>query len=148
MNTRPPTRHAIWPRSLAWILAITSMTIVVIKYASPISDTDIWWQMVFGQHMLATGNLIIDHSIFTWTPAIPHSTYNAWIAEIFLYLLYAKMGPIGLIVLRYLAFGGFFALAAYFAIQRGVAIHPLDLGAYCYWKYACLCGQIGKTRAV
>ena len=31
----------------------------------------------------------------------------------------------GLIALRYCAYGGFFALAAYFAIQRGVATHPL-----------------------
>ena len=85
----------------------------------------VWWHMLLGRHILETGNLIIDHSIFTWTAATPHSTYNAWIAEILLYLVYSKTGSMGLIALRYGAYSGFFVLATYFAIQRGVATNPL-----------------------
>ena len=81
--------------------------------------------MLLGRHILETGNLSVDHAIFTWTPALSHSSYNAWIAEVLLYLVYMKLGPTGLIFLRYLAHGSFFALAVYFAIQRGVAINPL-----------------------
>ena len=118
-------QHDAWTKWLAWLLASASVVILLVKYAQPVSDSDVWWHIVLGQRILATGSLIIDHSIFTWTPAIPHNTYNAWIAEVILYLVYAKMGAVGLIALRYIVLGGFFALAAYFAIQRGVATNPL-----------------------
>ena len=125
MNIYPSIQPATWARSLAWLLACTGIIIVLVKYSAPIISPDIWWHMTIGRHIWETGNIIVDHSIFTWTAANSYSSYNNWIAEVVLYLVYAKIGPMGLIVLRYLTFGGFFTLAAYFAIQRGVATNPL-----------------------
>ena len=81
--------------------------------------------MAIGRHILTTGQLVVNHAVFTWTTATPYHLYNAWIAEILLYLLYAKLGSIGLLAFRYFVHGSFLALAIYFAIRRRVWINPL-----------------------
>ena len=126
MDLQQTNKYEAWSNWLAWLLAITGVLIVAVKYLAPIHSSDIWWHMLLGRHMLETGNLIINHAIFTWTPASSHITYNAWLTEILLYLVYAKTGVIGLLTLRYLVYGGFFTLATYFAVQRGIAANPLS----------------------
>ena len=69
-------QHAIkqqehWPIWLAWLLASAGIVILIVKYSAPIYSPDVWWHMALGRHILETGNLTIDHSIFTWTAGNP-----------------------------------------------------------------------------
>ena len=120
------TKKAPWSRGIAWVLASLSLAVLLVKYAQPISSPDLWWHMAFGREILRTGNPIIDHSIFTWTPANPVFIYNAWLSEILLFRVYEWFGPWGLIALRYLVYLAFLGLGVLYARRRGILSHPLS----------------------
>ena len=115
-----------WPRFLAWFFAGAAIFIVVVKHSLPLIAQDVWWHMVLGRWVLETGNLIVDHALFTWsnvTAAV--NPYNTWLADVALALIDHTFGKDGLAALQYVVHGGFLALAAYFAIQRGVVRNPI-----------------------
>ena len=125
MNIHASKQLSTWPSALAWILAIVGIVVLILKYTAPISDIDLWWHMVIGRHILETGQLIVNHAIFTWTPATSYHVYNTWIADCLLYLIYYHTGAIGIFALKCLAYASFFTLAAYFAVRLGLWTNPL-----------------------
>ena len=120
-----PVKQPTWAHWLAWLLAINGVVILGIKYSVPISDYDLWWHMAIGRHILDTGQLVVNHAIFTWTLTTAYFTYNTWIADCLLYLIYYHTGSIGIFTLKCFAYIGFFALAVYFALRGEHRLNPL-----------------------
>ncbi len=112
----------LWIPTLLGIIAAISL---IIQLANPINASDLWWHMLHGRHILESGSLIIDHSVFTWTPAVSYFPYTGWLGQIILYLTYEFTGSTGLIFLRYGAFFLIFLLGWRYAITRGIAAHPM-----------------------
>ena len=98
---------------------------LAIRYAEPVRDGDLWWQMAYGRHLIENRTLIPDHTAFTWTPTESPTIYCAWLSEILLYLLY-RVGDLPLLfAFRYLCLL-IFVLAVWLQARRlGVASHPL-----------------------
>lgn len=109
----------------AILLAAITILTLIIQLSVPIASTDIWWHMALGKHILNSGSLIVDHSLFTWTPALSYLVYNSWLSEIILYLIDEYWGTGGLIALRYFVFLGILALGWHFSIKRSIAANPL-----------------------
>ncbi len=114
-----------WHRAWAWSLALLVLLTLGARFAEPVRDGDLWWQMAYGRYLVENATVIPDHTIFTWTPAESTTIYCAWIAEIFLYLLYQAGGLAILFGFRYLCLL-FFVLAVWHQARRlDVAGHPL-----------------------
>ena len=113
--------HPAWSWSLGFLVLLT----LGIRFAEPVRDGDLWWQMAYGRYLIEHGALIPDHTVFTWTPADGSAIYCAWISEIFFYLLYQAGGLAALFAFRYLCLL-IFVLAVWLQAHRlGVAGHPL-----------------------
>ncbi|HIE54893.1 MAG TPA: hypothetical protein EYP90_06905, partial [Chromatiaceae bacterium] len=110
---------------LSWLLAITVLFLVIARISYPIIAYDVWWHMLLGKQILGTGSLIPDHSIYTWMPADAYGVYNAWLAEVLLYITHQSGGNMGLLLIRYSIYSLFFLLAAGYAYQRRIFPHPL-----------------------
>ena len=114
-----------WHRAWGWCLGLLVLLTLGIRFAEPIRDGDLWWQMAYGRYLIEHGTLIPDHTVFTWTPADGSPIYCAWLAEIFLYLLYQAGGLAPLFAFRYLCLL-VFVLALWLRARRlGVSGHPL-----------------------
>ncbi len=112
----------LWIPAVLGAIAVLSL---IIQLASPVDCHDLWWHMLHGRHILESGSLIIDHSIFTWTPAVSYYTYTGWLGQIILYLTYHYTGGIGLMALRYGTFFLIFLLGWRYALTRSIASNPL-----------------------
>ena len=113
--------HWLWP----WALGVLVLLTLAIRYAEPVRDGDLWWQMAYGRYLIEHRTLVTDHSAFTWTPTENSRTYCAWLAEIFLYLLHAAGNLPVLFAFRYACLL-LFVLAVWCRARRlGVARHPL-----------------------
>ena len=119
-----PRKHRLFTVLLGLMILMVVLTIAL-QLATPITSNDIWWQMAYGREILRAGTLILDHSIFSWTPALSNFVYNSWLAQIIFHGIYQLSGVEGLIALRYLVFFIIFWLAWRFAREKGVAGHPL-----------------------
>jgi len=114
-----------WHRFWAWSLGLVVLLTLAIRYAEPVRDGDLWWQMAYGRYLIEHRTLVTDHTAFTWTPAESPTIYCAWLAEIFLYLLHAVGDLPVLFAFRYACLL-FFVLAVWYQARRlGVARHPL-----------------------
>lgn len=96
----PETKHPLH-KILIGALILVILVTLAIRYARPIEDSDIFWQMSYGRYLIDNQSLMLDHTIFTWTPAENTYIYCAWITQIFLYLLYTIGGIKGFFILRY-----------------------------------------------
>jgi hypothetical protein len=113
--------HWLW----AWSLGLLVLLTLAIRYAEPVRDGDLWWQMAYGRYLIEHRTLIPDHTVFTWTPADNPTIYCAWLSEIFLYLLYQAGNLPALFVFRYLCLL-IFVLTVWLQARRlGVADHPM-----------------------
>lgn len=83
---------------------------VLILLAYPVDrvDYDLWWQMALGKYYIANKTLIVNHAIFSWTPADSTWIYNTGLGSIAVYLFYNFMGGFGLWLFQWLIFGGIF----------------------------------------
>ncbi len=63
---------------LKWTLMMLLPVLILLRYPVDRLDYDLWWQMTLGKYYLSHHTLIIDHSIFSWTPADPTWVYNKW----------------------------------------------------------------------
>jgi hypothetical protein len=111
-------------KALALVLILLVLFGVFMRYLTSIDDTDIWFQMAYGRYFLDFRTLIPDHSVFSWTPTDNSQIYCAWVAEIFLYLLYKAGGIPLLIAFRYACVGVFLLFVALHAKRNGVLWHP------------------------
>jgi hypothetical protein len=98
---------ASW-RYLKWFVIALLPVMLLLRYPVEPFDYDIWWQMALGKYYLTNKTLIIDHSIFSWTPTDPGWIYNTCLGSIVLYLVYNMMGGLGLWVFQWLIFLGIF----------------------------------------
>jgi len=119
------TSNMPWHRAWSWSLGLLVLFTLGIRFAEPVRDGDLWWQMAYGRYLIEHGTLIPDHTVFTWTPADGSAIYCAWLSEIFLYLLYQVGSLPALFAFRYLCLL-IFLLALWLQARRlGVAGHPL-----------------------
>jgi len=93
---------------LKWMTAILVPLLIFLAYPLPRGDYDLWWQMALGKYYLTHHTLVIDHSIFSWTPADSSWIYNTFLGSIILYLIYHCMGGFGLWLFQWLIFFGIF----------------------------------------
>lgn len=128
MNTSQVNNSSRWPLWISLTLGVVSALILLINITLPIESKDIWWHITLGQQVLQSGSLVLDHSIFTWTPAIPYHTYNAWLGQIFFYQVDNIAGVYGLIAVRFGIYFLLFILGWSYAVKRGIARHPLTWG--------------------
>jgi hypothetical protein len=113
--------HRFWPWALGFIVLLT----LAIRYAEPVRDGDLWWQMAYGRYLIEHRTLIPDHTAFTWTPADNPTIYCAWLSELFLYLLYQAGNLPALFAFRYACLL-IFVLTVWIQARRlGVARHPM-----------------------
>lgn len=92
------------------------LAVVALRYAEPVADGDLFWQMAYGRQLLERGTLVPDHAAFSWTPATGATIYCAWLGEIVLY----GLGLPGLFILRYAIVGVALGLAAHFLRAAGL----------------------------
>lgn len=121
----PESRADPWHPAWAWGLCFLVLFTLAVRFAEPVRDGDLWWQMAYGRYMLQNTTLVPDHSLFNWTPTDESRIYCAWVAEIFLYLLYEWTGLTGLFFFRYLCLLTFVFVVMLFARRLGIASHPL-----------------------
>ena len=106
----------------AWVIFLQAVLLIVligIRYAEPVGDGDLFWQMAYGKYMLANHTLIPDHTIYSWTPADNPYIYCSWVAEISLYLMHQLGGLPLLFAFRYGVIGLTVLLLFLFARQIG-----------------------------
>ncbi len=126
---KPPLRPRAWQRRstspifIWWpqcAFALVLIVVVAVRFAEPILDGDLFWQLKYAEQMIARGTLIPDHTLYSWTPATNDTIYCAWIGELLLYGLYQAGGLPMLFALRYLCIGTAAALLLLYARSRGV----------------------------
>lgn len=118
-------RKSTWNRLWPWLLGLLVLTTLGIRYAEPVRDGDLWWQMAYGRYLIENRTLVPDHTIFTWTPADNATIYCAWLSEMFLYLLHEAGGLTALFTFRYACLLIFVLVVVGRAYRLGVASHPL-----------------------
>jgi hypothetical protein len=109
------------------IISFIILGTVLIRFAVPLVDTDLWWQMAYGRYFSLHDTLTLDHSIFTWSPSAQHASYNAWIAQVLLFQIYDLGGLELLFALRYAALLAFVAMGILTARKFGVLNYTITL---------------------
>lgn len=122
-------------------VAVFILLVVAIRFAEPVRDGDLWWQMAYGRYLIENQTLSVDNSAFSWGPTRAGFIYCAWIPEILLYLTYSKWGLTPLFALRYFCLLVFLALFVQHAHRNGVLRHPLT------WLVAMLGVLMSQTAA-
>lgn len=105
-----------------WIIVFQVIALAVMigfRFAEPVGDGDLFWQMAYGKYMLEHGTLIPDHTIYSWTPADNPMIYCSWVAEIALYLMHQLGGLPLLFAFRYAVVGFTVLLAFLYARSLG-----------------------------
>ncbi|MFN8606652.1 MAG: hypothetical protein U0931_03910 [Vulcanimicrobiota bacterium] len=115
----PPVPSQATPLWVVWLQVLLLAILIGIRFAEPVGDGDLFWQMAYGKYMLANHTLIPDHTIYSWTPADNPYIYCSWVAEISLYLMHQLGGLPMLFAFRYLVIAITILLAALFARQVG-----------------------------
>ena len=93
---------------LRWLMIALLPALILLKYQVDRVDYDLWWQMALGKYYIAHHTLIMDHSVFSWTPTDPTWIYNTCLGSIAVYLFYNFMGGFGLWLFQWLIFLGVF----------------------------------------
>lgn len=114
----PPEKQNV-PLWVTVFQVIMLIVLIGIRYAEPVGDGDLFWQMAYGKYMLANHTLIPDHTIYSWTPADNPYIYCSWVAEISLYLMHQLGGLPLLFAFRYAMIGLTVGLLFWFARRVG-----------------------------
>ncbi len=93
---------------LRWLFIFLLPALFLLKYPVDNVDYDVWWHMALGKYYVTHKTLIMDHSIFSWTPTDPSWIYNTCLGSVAIYLFYNLMGGFGLWLMHTLIFGGIF----------------------------------------
>jgi hypothetical protein len=101
---------------LRWLVIALLPVLFLLKYPVDNVDYDLWWHMALGKYYITHHTLIVDHSIFSWTPTDPTWIYNTCLGSIAIYLFYNLMGGFGLWILHSLVILGVF-LSFYFFLR-------------------------------
>jgi len=90
--------------------------LVFLRYPVDTLDADMWWHMALGKYYITHHTLVMDHSVFSWTPTDPTWIYNTCLGSIAIYLFYTLAGGFGLWLFQWLVFLGVF-LAFYLFLR-------------------------------
>jgi len=107
--------------AMAAILA----AIIIVAYAEPIADGDLFWHMAYARQMIDHQTLRLDHAAFSWTPASSQMLYCAWASELILNWLWTHVGMWSLFLLRYAALFLVIGLMWDYARRLQLALWPL-----------------------
>lgn len=127
-----------WTNKLTPLLAILVLVLIGFRFAEPVGDGDLFWQMAYGRQLLEHHTLIPDHTIYSWSDAHNDTIYCAWVAEIFYYLLHQIGGLTIIFAFRYFVIAGAVALAASYARKIGWLSRPefwLGATTFCLSSY-------------
>lgn len=105
---------------LMWIVLAGFMLFL---FAEPIRDGDVLWHIKYGEYFVQNKTMLVDHSLFSWTPALKYVPYCTWAADIVLYLLFQAGGWPLLYVFKYLCLFSPVVLAGLFTKRAGFAAH-------------------------
>lgn len=122
LGLQPNLPQASTQTAPLWVILLQVLMLAVligIRFAEPVGDGDLFWQMAYGKYMLANHTLVPDHTIYSWTPADNPYIYCSWVAEISLYLMHQLGGLPLLFAFRYAVIGLTVLLAVLFARQIG-----------------------------
>jgi len=118
-------KMAAW-RFLKGGVCILLPVILLLRYSIERFDYDVWWQMALGRYYLTHHTLVMDHSVFSWTPTDPTWIYNTCLGSIIFYWIYNLTGEMGLWFFQWLIFLGIF-LSFYVCLR--ILKQPLDITA-------------------
>ncbi|HUN54471.1 MAG TPA: hypothetical protein VMU29_04880 [Smithella sp.] len=93
---------------LRWMMILLLPALILLKYPVDRVDYDLWWQMAIGKYYITHHTLIMNSSVFSWTPTDPTWIYNTCLGSIVVYLFYNFMGGFGLWLFQWLIFLGVF----------------------------------------
>ncbi len=93
-----------WTRVVILLLPV----LIFIRYPLDPVDADMWWHMALGKYYVTHHTLVMDHSVFSWTPTDPTWIYNTCLGSIAIYLFYTLAGGFGLWLFQWLVFLGVF----------------------------------------
>jgi hypothetical protein len=123
---------------LRWLMIALLPVLILLRYPVDRVDYDLWWHMALGKYYIVHHTLIMDHSVFSWTPTDPTWIYNTCLGSIAIYLFYNFMGGFGLWLFQWLVFlGVFFSFYLFLRLVRqrldvtGVTIIAA-IGIACY----------------
>ena len=105
--------------------AILLLGFVALRFAEPIGDGDLFWQMQYGSQMLANGTLRTDHSLYSWMPASNTVIYCAWTGELLFLGLWKAFGMAGIFAARYAAILTVTGLLVLHARRCGMLVRPV-----------------------
>ncbi len=83
------------------ILLLLSVLAYYPSYRALYLDFDIWFHLAYGRYFISNLTTTVDHSVFSWTPALADAAYNTWIGSSFLYLIHKALGVPGLFILLF-----------------------------------------------
>ena len=115
---RKNTTQAPASARLFWFCAFLLPFIVLAYYPSYqafFNDYDIWFHLAYGKHYVQNLTWHIDHSVYSWTPAIAKTPYITWIGSSVLYLVHKAFGVTGLFILQYTVLLAAAAIVFWFA---------------------------------
>lgn len=84
------------------LMGIMLVAALFIHYSNPVKDGDVFFHLKYGQYHVQHMTAVMDHSLYSWTPATAYSPYCTWAADVFLYALYQLGGWPLLFAFKYL----------------------------------------------
>jgi len=122
-KNRPPLEYTPAARRLFYAFAILLPFVVLAYYPSYqafYNDYDIWFHLAYGKHYVENLTWHIDHSVYSWTPAIAQATYVTWLGSSALYIIHNAFGVTGLFILQYAVILAAGAIVWRFAKTAGI----------------------------
>lgn len=116
-------------KNQARLTVLLALTVILAALCTlkPIGDPDFWYHISAGKYMTVHHTLITEDpfSYTTYTRAAPDASTHAdnlrgyWLAQALMYMLYAGLGPYGIIAARVAIYGATCALVLLWAIKKG-----------------------------
>jgi len=72
-----------------WLLLVVFL---LVRFAEPMKDGDVYWHIKNGEYHIQNQTLLMDHSVYSWTPAIKYAPYCTWAVDVILYALFGAGG--------------------------------------------------------
>lgn len=107
---------------------VFAVAVYIAGFVSSIADPDLWGFLAFG-HLFWTEPGFPYQDVFSYMPVKDVWVYHEWLTGVVFFPLYASLGPISLLVLRYILAGASLWLVYAIAVKRGSS--P-------FWAVACL----------
>jgi len=93
---------------------------LLVRFAEPMKDGDVFWHIKYGEYHVQNKTMLVDHSIFSWTPATKYVPYCTWAADVLLYFLFQAGGWPLLYIFMYVCLFFPVVMAWLFARKAGV----------------------------